>query len=110
MAKKICKGDSIFIPFRSGESISDSQLKPRMYMSMESFVNHFPGHYLGTKDVELVEYTPVVHGRWEPHPNENGFDRCSVCRDCVIYANWADGTKWGYCPNCGARMDGGYDG
>lgn len=54
-----------------------------------------------------VDAVPVVHGRWEPHPNENGFDRCSVCRDCVIYADWADGKKWGYCPNCGAKMDGG---
>ena len=31
-----------------------------------------------------VDAAPVVHGRWEPHPNENGFDRCSVCCDCIV--------------------------
>lgn len=100
MAKKICKGDSVFIPFRNGESISDSQLKPRMYMSRESFTNHFPGHYLGTKDVELVEYAPVVHGRWEAV--HDGWGRCPNChRMDSIH------EKATHCRFCGTKMDGG---
>ena len=52
-----------------------------------------------------ADAVPVVHGRWEPHPNHYGFDRCSVCHDCIIASEWADGVKWTYCPNCGAKMD-----
>jgi hypothetical protein len=52
-----------------------------------------------------VDAVPVVHGRWEPHPNHFGFDRCSICHDCIIANDWPDGVKWKYCPNCGAKMD-----
>lgn len=44
-------------------------------------------------------------GLWEPHPNHPGFDRCSVCHDCIIADDWA-GSKWKFCPECGAKMDG----
>ena len=48
----------------------------------------------------------VKHGRWEPRTDSFGFVRCSVCHDCNIYDDWADGKKWNYCPNCGADMRG----
>lgn len=51
-------------------------------------------------DVEVVK-----HGRWEKRKDVIGFVRCSVCHDCNIYDDWPDGKKWGYCPNCGAKMD-----
>ena len=54
-----------------------------------------------------VDAVPVVHGRWEPRKDVPGFVRCSVCHDCIIYDDWADGKKWNYCPQCGAKMDGG---
>ena len=60
MASHIKKGESLLIPFRNGQSISDSQLKPRMYKTMQAFEKSFPGHYLGKDGVELVEYAPVV--------------------------------------------------
>lgn len=60
MASHIKKGESILIPFRNGISISDSQLKPRMYKTVQAFEKSFPGYYMGTKDIELVEYTGVV--------------------------------------------------
>ena len=60
MASHIKKGESLLIPFRNGQSISDSQLKPRMYKTMQAFEKSFPGHYLGRDGVELVEYAPVV--------------------------------------------------
>ena len=44
-------------------------------------------------------------GRWEPRKDAIGFVRCSVCHDCNIYGDWADGEKWRYCPNCGAKME-----
>ena len=60
MASHIKKGEALLIPFRNGQSISDSQLKPRMYKTMQAFEKSFPGHYLGTDGVELVEYAAVV--------------------------------------------------
>ena len=54
-----------------------------------------------------VDAVEVVHGRWEPRTDVVGFVRCSVCHDCNVYDDWADGKKWNYCPNCGAKMDGG---
>ena len=53
-----------------------------------------------------VDAVEVVHGRWEPRTDVFGFVRCSACHDCNIYDDWADGKKWSYCPNCGAKMDG----
>ena len=57
-------------------------------------------------DAPTVDAVEVVHGRWEPRTDAIGFVRCSVCHDCNIYDDWADGKKWNYCPNCGAKMDG----
>ena len=68
MASLINSGESLFVPFRNGHSISDSQLKPRMYKSKEAFQKNFPGYYTGTEGVELVEYAPVVR-----------------CKDCKWY-------------------------
>ena len=55
----------------------------------------------------LIEVEPVVHGRWE-----NGNPICPVCGgdkfkdlDADIWCDW----KPDYCPNCGAKMDGGAD-
>lgn len=53
-----------------------------------------------------VDAVPVVHAQWEPHHMVPGFVRCSACRDCITYNEWPDGSKWKYCPECGAKMDG----
>ncbi len=110
MAKIILTGESVFIPFRNGKSIPDAQRKPRMYMSRESFEDHFPSHYLGTKGVELVEYAPVMHGRWidmQEDEATEGMWRCSVCGS-DRYFDIMTPTECGcyYCPNCGAVMAG----
>ena len=53
------------------------------------------------------DVAPVRHGRWN-----NGDPYCPVCRkdkfrglDADIWADWEPP----YCPNCGAKMDGGDD-
>lgn len=79
MASHIKMGESLLIPFRNGQSISDSQLKPRMYKTMQAFEKSFPGHYLGTDGVELVEYVPAVR-----------------CKDCVNYCGF-EHCKNGIC-------------
>ena len=57
-----------------------------------------------------ADVAPVVHGRWEydlPTINTYSKLRCSIC-------NWwtldpSVDCSYNYCPNCGAKMDGGAD-
>lgn len=58
-------------------------------------------------DLPAADVAPVVHGRWD------GND-CTVCKLPWNYNMTQDADDWGYfdpmpdyCPNCGARMDGG---
>ena len=59
-------------------------------------------HIRDTDDVVKV-FAPVRHGRWIALHDE--FCACSICKYPVCLM-W-DQTN--YCPNCGARMDGGAD-
>ena len=52
-----------------------------------------------------ADVSPVRHGRWN-----DGDPYCPICRkdkfrglDADVWADW----KPDYCPNCGAKMDGG---
>ena len=54
-------------------------------------------------DIPAADVAPVVHGRWIMHDDEFGLT-CE-CSSCHI-ETMGDGN---YCPNCGAKMDGGAD-
>ena len=58
MARAIKQGQHIFIAFQNGEAVLDSQLRPRMYKSVEQFKKSFPGWRQG--EAELVEYAPTL--------------------------------------------------
>lgn len=52
-----------------------------------------------------VDAKPVRHGWWEK-ANCSGFIVCSSCGDVFLRSDWfLNGSKWDYCPNCGAKMD-----
>lgn len=62
-------------------------------------------------EINTADVAPVVHGRWEDSIDEwFGTDvyTCSKCRESYVLV---EGTPkenlWNYCPNCGAKMDGG---
>ena len=68
-------------------------------------------YVLWVKDAPTIEAEPVIHGMWEKWHGDNRF-HCTVC-EC--YAN-VETDSYGYitsqflddfCPNCGAKMDGG---
>jgi hypothetical protein len=61
-------------------------------------------HFL--EEEPTVDAVEVVHGRWE-QAEYHGFLRCSECKDVYIDDTWVADGKWNYCPNCGAKMDGG---
>ena len=55
--------------------------------------------------VYTSDVAPVVHGRWK---YDLWFMTCSNCGCCL--ATKDDEGQWipdNYCPNCGAKMDGG---
>lgn len=59
------------------------------------------------KDVDAIpaaDVAPVRHGRWVPTkaPFMNECEDCSVCGYRTVW-----GHRYNYCPNCGAKMDGG---
>lgn len=45
-----------------------------------------------------ADVVPVVHGRWKRYGRNLG--ECSNCGEIV-------NIRYNYCPNCGAKMDGG---
>lgn len=65
------------------------------------------------KLIELIRnVVPIVHGRWEI-VNEDCYGslivKCSSCHEEWIFEVGDDmkELKYNYCPNCGAKMDGG---
>lgn len=110
LAHRFEKGTHLYFPFKNGLTVQDSQCKPRYYLTKESLQNN-----LNESDYsEVVEYAPVVHGKWEEcdwveydghsecvHYPRKGL-RCSRC--CNVFKKellW----KANCCPNCGAKTD-----
>ena len=63
------------------------------------------------KNAPAVDAEPVRHGRWEKR--KNCLWRCSECGQIPPYDVIGDDVSYWecqYCPNCGAKMDGGADG
>ena len=56
------------------------------------------------KGMKAADVAPVVHGRWVPTkaPFMNECEDCSVCGYRTVW-----GHRYNYCPNCGAKKDGG---
>ena len=55
------------------------------------------------RNAPAADVAPVVHGRWIY--NRDNYPAFLVCDQCNTV--WYRDTN--YCPNCGARMDGGAD-
>ena len=58
--------------------------------------------------IPSVDVVPVVHGHWI---EDHGYLKCPECSVMVMwdFAFFDDIGNWNYCPNCGARMDGGVE-
>lgn len=61
--------------------------------------------------IPAADVQPVVHGKWDTHDvvkvlcsgkTLDGFCQCEACGDVFPLAY----SKYNFCPNCGARMDG----
>lgn len=59
--------------------------------------------WVNAENLPAADVSPVVHGRWN---NMDGYKTRKVCSEC----SWdvpEYGKFYSYCPNCGAKMDGG---
>lgn len=89
------------------------------YIKREYAVDAVADVYYNTPDINLShekfeaailkiqadDVAPVRHGRWEEASDGDGIV-CPFCRTdfcTIIY----DTEHFNYCPNCGAKMDGG---
>ena len=56
-------------------------------------------------EIPAADVAPVRHGRWI----EKGKYTFGIMYDCSLCENRIldNGHSWNYCPNCGAKMDGG---
>ena len=59
-------------------------------------------------DVPAVDAMEVVHGHWYKAPHHPY--RCSCCGEMALLDMYGEShCRSNYCPNCGAKMDGGAD-
>ena len=56
------------------------------------------------EELPAADVAPVVHGKWKPteYPIMSECEDCSECGYRTVY-----GHGFKFCPNCGAKMDGG---
>lgn len=59
--------------------------------------NQYDCDRLAVETTPTVDAVPVVHGKWL---DGYSLQTCSSCK-------YRGKKSWKYCPNCGARMDGG---
>ena len=59
----------------------------------------------------VVDAVPVVHEKWllDRYPSWPHRE-CSRCKIMIPRTKEVADPYWQYCPNCGARMDGGNEG
>ena len=56
------------------------------------------------RNIPSADVALVVHGRWETNSDRPDTLICSVCK--CGFDMWKH-DPYNYCPNCGAKMDGG---
>lgn len=61
--------------------------------------------------MDAADVAPVRHGRWIIHQAFEGkrhnCNECIECSECNTWFGHDCYAKTNYCPNCGAKMDGG---
>lgn len=61
--------------------------------------------YYNIFELAAADVRPVVHGHWKRPKTINGRVKCFICSACGI----GQVFRTSFCPNCGAKMDGGAD-
>lgn len=84
------------------------------YIDKQAFLDYMRGtnRYFTVKcDIEsfpTVDVAPVAHGRWISK-NHHGYEWVFVYSNCGYIDGYPFNDRSNYCPNCGAKMDGGIE-
>ena len=92
------------------------------YIKREYAVDAVADVYYNTPDINLscekfeaaingipaADVAPVRHGRWISK-NPHGYEWIFVCSNCSYIDGYPFNDRSNYCPNCGAKMDGGIE-
>lgn len=97
----------------------DKWINPCVNYDKSEFLSGIATAISEVEAAHAVDAAPVVHGRWIKKKNPQwpaySHDCCSVCgwwntKNALSYdGNRKPGHSLNYCPNCGAKMDGGND-
>ena len=68
------------------------------------FINGIESVLEYAENLPAADVAPVVHGQWETNSDRPDLLICSVCK--CGFDMWKHDPH-NYCPNCGAKMDGG---
>lgn len=86
------------------------------YVEVHALLNAFAESTLNFLEVEEIiksvpksDVAPVVHGEWvkDEEESKGHIESIYICSACHNFSAWGETEKYNYCPNCGARMDGG---
>lgn len=66
-------------------------------------------HHQFIHELPTIVAVPLVHGRWRINKQFADYE-CSECGQGDIISPYFKRLKLNYCPNCGAKMDGGAEG
>ena len=82
------------------------------YISKQAFLDYMKrtDRYFNVKfDIENfpnADVAPIVHAHWI-NKNLHGYEWIFVCSNCDYIDGYPFNDRSNYCPNCGAKMDGG---
>ena len=96
----------------SEQRLIDANALPVYQRTIRYNTDEYVQEYVLAYDVRTaptVDAVEVVHGRWEINEKFADYE-CSVCKQGDIIAPYFKRLKMNYCPNCGAKMDGGAEG
>ena len=92
------------------ESLNRLGIKEPNLRYTEGFNSGIAAAKFKLKTAPAIDAVPVMHGRWVQESfddQDEGIYVCSHCRQENFFA--FDEERYRYCPNCGAKMDGGAD-
>ena len=93
---------------KKGDLISRGQVMSDYLSNLgkkDSYKAKYEALVKAVDDAPAVDAVPVVHGRWISDYEDVLFS-CSVC-GTQISTSWDyEDLEWGFCPTCGAKMDG----
>ena len=70
------------------------------------FINGIESVLEYAANLPAADVAPVVHGRWISK-NPHGYEWAFFCSNCDYVDGYPFKDRHNYCPNCGAKMDGG---